>query len=240
MNEDRICGANAVAALFARRPEAVKRLFYTTAMKEQAGPFCAALAKLHRPYRLLDEPDMVKAAGSIHHGGIAAIAEPRTVAIIDFVRPPRFDLLVVLDGVSNPHNLGAIARSAAFFGVKAMLLHEVPMQAMPSDAAYRTAEGGLEHLELHKTRNLRKALAALEPHYRTVAATLTRDAMPLQTLPRDRPIALVLGNEERGVGFDALEACRRQVRILGAGPVQSLNVAQAAAVLLAALTNPVA
>ena len=53
-------------------------------------------------------------------------------------------------------------------------------------------------------------------------------------------MALVLGNEERGVSYDALQGCRRQVRILGAGPVQSLNVAQAAAVLLAALTNPVA
>ena len=202
MEEDRICGANAVAALFARRPEAARRLFYTSAMREAAGPLCAAMAAAHRP--------------------------------------PKMALLVVLDGVSNPHNLGAIARSAAFFGAGGLLLHEVPGQAMPSDAAYRTAEGGLEHLELHKTRNLRKALAALEPHYRTVAATLARDAMPLQTLPRDRPVALVLGNEERGVSADALEGCRRRVRILGAGPVQSLNVAQAAAVLLAALTNPVA
>ena len=111
---------------------------------------------------------------------------------------------------------------------------------MPSDAAYRTAEGGLEHLVLHKTRNLRKALQALDPHYRTVATTLSPDASPLQGLPRDRPIALVLGNEEHGVSFDALEGCRRRVRILGRGAVQSLNVAQASAVLLAALTNPVA
>ena len=162
----------------------------------------------------------------------------RRVDIIDFVRPPKMALLVVLDRVSNPHNLGAIARSAAFFGAGGLLFHEVPGQAWPSDAAYRTAEGGLEYLELHKTRNLPKALEALEPHYRTVAATLARDAMPLQSLPRDRPIALVLGNEEVGVSVAAAEACRRRVRILGAGPVQSLNVAQAAAVLLAALTNP--
>ena len=240
MEEDRICGANAVAALFARRPEAARRLFYTSAMREAAGPLCAAMAAAHRPYRMLDETEIARAAGSAHHGGIVAVAAPRPVAIIDFVRPPKMALLVVLDGVSNPHNLGAIARSAAFFGAGGLLLHEVPGQAMPSDAAYRTAEGGLEHLELHKTRNLRKALAALEPHYRTVAATLARDAMPLQTLPRDRPVALVLGNEERGVSADALEGCRRRVRILGAGPVQSLNVAQAAAVLLAALTNPIA
>ena len=239
MEEDRICGANAVAALFARRPEAAKRLFYTAPMKELAGPFCAVMAKQRRPYRMLEEEEMARAAGSIHHGGLAVVAEPRRAAIIDFVRPPRMALLVILDRVSNPHNLGAIARSAAFFGAGGLLFHEVPGQAFPSDAAYRTAEGGLEHLELHKTRNLPKALAALEPHYRTVAATLTADAMPLQSLPRDRPIALVLGNEEIGVSAAAAEACRRRVRILGAGPVQSLNVAQAAAVLLAALTNPV-
>ncbi len=238
MDEDRICGVNAVAALFARRPGAAKRLFYTPASKEQAGPFCALMARLRRPYRVLEEAEITKVAGSVHHGGIVAVAEPRHVGIIDFVRPPRFPLLVILDGVSNPHNLGAIARSAAFFGAGGLLFHEIPGQAMPSDAAYRTAEGGLEYLELHKTRNLRKALAALEPHYRTVAATLTPDAMPLQTLPRDRPVALVLGNEERGVSFDALEGCRRRVRIIGPGKVQSLNVAQAAAVLLAALADP--
>lgn len=239
MIEDRICGINAVAALFARRPGDVKRLFYAEAVKERAGPFCAEMAKLHLPYRMLDDPDLAKAAGTTHHGGLVAVAEPRRFDIIDFVRPPRMKLLVILDGVSNPHNLGAIARSAAFFGAGGLLFHETPLQAMPSDAAYRTAEGGLEHLELYRTRNLRKALIALDPFYRTVAATLTPDAMPLQSLPRDRPIALVLGNEERGVSYDAMEGCRRKVRIMGGGAVQSLNVAQAAAVLLAGLTSPV-
>jgi RNA methyltransferase, TrmH family len=106
---------------------------------------------------------------------------------------------------------------------------------MPSGAAYRTAEGGLEWLELYRTRDLPAALQALEPYYRTVAATLSRDAMPLPDLPRDRAVALVLGNEERGCSPEVLAACRRQVRIPGSKRVQSLNVAQAAAVLLHAL-----
>ena len=203
MPDDRICGLNAVTALFARRPDDVVRLFYDEDHKTSAGPLCAELARVRRPYRLLPPDEMEKAAG-------------------------------------NPHNLGAIARSAAFFGVGALLLHETPLQAMPSDAAYRVAEGGLEHLAVYKTRNLRKALLALDPHYRTVAATLTADAVPLSTLPRDRPVALVLGNEERGVGFEALETCRRRVRIDGRGAVQSLNVAQAAAVLLHDLTRQAA
>ena len=106
---------------------------------------------------------------------------------------------------------------------------------MPSGAAYRTAEGGLEHLDLHRAGDLAACLHALEPHYRTVAAAPADDAVPLSGLPRDRPVALVLGNEERGVSREVLEACGSRVRIPGSGRVQSLNVAQAAAVLLHAL-----
>ena len=237
MPDDRICGANAVAALFARRPDSVVRLFYAEDAKAAAGPHCAVMAAMRRPYRLLPPDELERAAGTPHHGGLCAVATSKPIGMMDFVRPPRHPLLLVLDSVGNPHNLGAIARSAAFFGVQALVLHETPLQAMPSDAAYRVAEGGLEHLDVYKTRNLRKALLALDPHYRTVAATLTDAAVPIRSLPRDRPVCLVLGNEERGVGFDALETCRRQIRIPGAGPVQSLNVAQAAAVMLHDLTS---
>jgi len=139
----------------------------------------------------------------------------------------------VLDGIGNPHNLGAIARSAAFFGVSALLIGEGG--AMPSDAAYRTAEGGLEFLDVFTTPALPAVLSKLLPRFLTVAATLNPNAVKLADLPRDQPIALVLGNEERGVSPAVLSACRRQVRIAGSGPVQSLNVAQAAAVLLHAL-----
>ncbi len=240
MEENRICGANAVGAVVARRPDAVKRLFYTAELRDRAGPLCTVMAQMRRPYRMLPDEEIARAAGSVHHGGLVAVVAAQRVAVLDYAKLPRMQLLVVLDGVSNPHNLGAIARSAAFFGAGGLLLHEVPEQAGLSDAAYRTAEGGLEHLELFKTRTLRPALLALGGYYRTVAATLAPDAAPLQTLPRDRPVALVLGNEEHGVSAAALEACRRRVRILGAGRVQSLNVAQAAAVLLAALANPLA
>ena len=239
MDDNRICGFNAVAAVFATRPQDVKRLFYNEEQRHKVGPFCAELAQSHRPYRMLEGGELDRAAGTVHHAGVAAVVAPRIVAMVDFVRPPRHDVLLVLDGVGNPHNLGAIARSAAYFGVGAIVLHQTPLQAMPTDAAYRVAEGGMEHVELFYTRNLRKCLVALEPFYRTVAATLTADAVPMARLPRDRPIALVLGNEERGVSYDALEGCRRQVRIAGRGRgVQSLNVAQAAAVLLNDFTSP--
>ena len=240
MPDDRICGQNAVAALFARRPGDVNRLYYTDAMKEAAGPLCAQLAQMRRPYRLLPDDEMERAAGTIHHGGMCALTTPREVPLMEWSTPPKHQLILVLDGIGNPHNLGAIARSAAFFGAGALILHEAGGQAMPSDAAHRVAEGALEHLEVFRTRSIRKALLALDPHYRTIAATLDADGVAPSALPRDRPVALVLGNEERGVSHEALQTCRRRVRIpghgLGGAAVQSLNVAQAAAVLLYALS----
>ncbi len=238
MNEDTICGLNAVRALFQRRPEDVLRLYYTAPVRALAGPLCAQLAERRLPYRELPPEEMQKAAGTTHHGGIAAVAKPRVIPFLDIDNPPQAKLLLVLDQVGNPHNLGAIVRSAAFFGVSALLLHDTRLAAMPSDAVHRTAEGGLEYLDLYRTKDLARAIHGLDRHYRTAAATLRSQAVPFATLPRDRPLALVLGNEERGVSLPVLQACRREVRIEGTGRVQSLNVAQAAAVLLQTLTAP--
>jgi TrmH RNA methyltransferase len=238
MDPDTICGARAVSALFARRTEDVLRLFYLEGMRPVVGPYCATLARTRKPYRMVDDAELAKIAGTSRHGGIAAVAKPRAIPFLDADAPPAGRVLLVLDGIGNPHNLGAIARSAAFFGVTSMLLTDAPGHAKPSDAAYRTAEGGLEWLDLYRTRDLPRALAVLAPHFRVVAASLTPHAQPLHLLPRERPIALVLGNEERGVSEAVLAGCRRHVRIPGAGRVQSLNVAQAAAVLLHDLNFP--
>ena len=238
MQTDTICGANAVAALFRRRPDAVLRLFYTEAMRGIAGPLCADLAKRRIPYRLLPPDEMARAASTAHHGGLAAVARARVVPIMEPDSPPRLPVLLILDGIGNPHNFGAIARSAVFFGCTTMLINHVPGAALPSDAAYRTAEGALEYLDLYRSRDLPTLLQALGPLYRTVAATLRPGAMAMGDMPRDRPLALVLGGEEHGVSPAVLAACRREVRIAGSGLVQSLNVAQAAAVLLHGLGTP--
>jgi TrmH RNA methyltransferase len=235
MKPDTICGRAAVAALFARRPQDALRLFYVTEQRHAAGAWCSVLAAAKRPYRLVTADELERVAGTPHHGGVAAVAKPRPPLPFDAGRPPRTKLLLVLDGIGNPHNLGAIARSAAFFGAGALLLAEREGAAMPSDAAYRTAEGGLEYLEVLRTAALPAALVELQPYFLPVSASLSPHATPLAELPRDRPIALVLGNEEQGVSQQVLSACRRHVHIAGSGNVQSLNVAQAAAVLLHAL-----
>ena len=235
---DRHCGPAAVAALFAHRPNDVLRLFYTPSRRREAGPFCAILAKRRQPYREVPPEELQRIAATPHHGGIVAVAAPRTVPLLNPSELPGIlwasPVLPILDGIGNPHNLGAIARSAAFFGCKALVLSGDPRQARLSDAAFRTAEGGLEALAVFQAPVLPAFLAALSSRMLTVAA-VARDGVAPEKLPRGRPVALVLGNEEVGLGRESINACAAQVTLPGSGAVESLNVSVAAAVLIHAL-----
>lgn len=228
----RHCGLNAVAAVFARRPEAVQRLFYTDAMKLQVGHFCRALAAAKKPYRMMPPEEVEKAGGTVHHGGVVAIATalpilPFDAAAIDGPQP-----VVVLDGVGNPQNFGAIARTAAFLGVRHLILSGDPRQALPSEAAIRVAEGALEHLALWRAPDLPDALFALSDRFTTLASSLAENAVAPEAVSRDKPVAIVLGNEEAGLSSATVAACRHVVTIPGSGAVQSLNVGAAAAILI--------
>ncbi|HYF07248.1 MAG TPA: RNA methyltransferase [Acetobacteraceae bacterium] len=235
---DRICGLAAVAAVFARRLGDVLRLFHTRERRREAGPFCAALARLRRPYRELPPEEMARAAGTVHHGGIVAVARPRAIPALGPAALPdslfAAPVLPVLAGIGNPHNLGAIARSAAFFGCRALVLAGDPRQSGLSDAAARTAEGGLEYLDLHGAPDPAAFLRALAPRAITAAA-MPAGGVPPEQVARDRPVALVLGNEEHGLDPALAEACACRVTLPGSGAVESLNVSVAAAVLIHAL-----
>jgi TrmH RNA methyltransferase len=216
----------------------VLRLFYTATRKREAGPVCALMAKAHRPYREVTPEEITRIAGTEHHGGIVAIAVPRDVPELGAGPfPPALlaaPVLPLLDGIGNPHNFGAIARSAAFFGCTGLLVSGDPRQAGLSDAAYRTAEGGLEHLALLRLTNPAIGLRALAPKFTTVAAVAAGGLAPAE-LPRTKPFVLVLGNEERGLPGLTIAACTHRVTLPGSGHVQSLNVSVAAAVLIHAM-----
>lgn len=236
---ERIAGPAAVEALFARRPQAVLRLFYVPTRRREAGPLCKLLAASRKPYREVPPEELARIAGTPHHGGIVAVAEAREVPELGAPFPAELlaaRVLPVLDAVGNPHNLGAIARSAAFFGCAGMLLSDDTRQAGLSDAAYRTAEGGLEHLALYRAANLGVTLRAMALRFTTVAA-VSRGGVAPATLPRTKPFALLLGNEEAGPTAGAVAACAHRVTLPGSGRVESLNVSVAAAVLINALES---
>lgn len=232
----RIAGQEAVEALIAADPRRLKRLYATRDMREVAGRLSPERGALN----IVGGEELTRIAGTHMHGGIVALAQRREVRPLEGAGLERLKReagpVLVLDGVGNPQNLGAIARSAAFFGVPSLVLSDHPGQAMPSDASYRIAKGGLEYIAVYRATRLPVVLKALSASHLVVGTALGGAAAAIGKLSRridPRPVALVLGNEEEGLPAATLAACAEVVRIPGAGRVQSLNVSATAAVLLA-------
>ena len=235
--ELRLCGLAAVQARFARDPGSVQRLFYEAAVGQRVGALCKVLALAKKAYRQVEAAELEKVAGSIHHGGIVAVVTPaplRTPVEAEITAWAKAgDAVLVLDRVGNAHNLGALARSAAFFGVTRIVIPDHPAAARPTDAAHRVAEGGLECVEVLLVKDLIAHVRALSVAGYDVVGAATRGGRPdVAARGGSRPVALVLGNEEHGVTSMVAAACTRLVTIPGSGKVESLNVSVAGAVLM--------
>lgn len=236
----RIAGLAAVSALFQQAPNRVVRLFYEERKAPEVGVFCARMAEWRRPYRMVGGDELARIAGTVLHGGVVAVATPPPERVLTALEAQRLAVLrqplFILDGIGNPHNVGAIARSLAFFGYRLLALSDHPQQAAPSDAAYRIAEGGLDWLTIYRAPSLPQLLRQIRPLYRIVGTALSRRGHALEELGQDeRPTAVVLGNEETGLPAATLAACEQVVTLPGAGSVQSLNVAATAAIIAHAL-----
>lgn len=240
----RVAGLSAVSALFAHEPERVERLFFDERLKPAVGAFCKAMAVARKPYRMVEADELAKVAGTVLHGGVVALMAPRTLPLFDTEAARRAaEPLLILDGVGNPHNLGAILRTAAFFGLPRVLVSDHPGQALPSEAAYRVAEGGFEWVTLERAPALPAVLKRLRASHRVFGTALdqTRPTVDAGALTGWRgkqgakPPAVVLGNEEDGIPPATLAACEAVLTIPGSGRVQSLNVAATAAILIHAL-----
>jgi TrmH RNA methyltransferase len=174
----------------------------------------------------------------VHHGGVVAVVAapvlrapaPGDVRAWAAKRRP----VLLLDRIGNAHNLGAIARTAGFFGVTQLVLPNDPAAALPGEAAYRVAEGGLEAVNLFRVPALAAFARELAAAGYDVVGAATRGGRP-DTAPargEPKPVALALGNEEHGLSPEMVAACTRLVTLPARGPVESLNVSVAAAVLM--------
>jgi TrmH RNA methyltransferase len=237
----RITGLPAVAALFERNGRLVERLFFDERNAAAVAGFCRELGKARKPYRQVDAEELARVAGTVLHGGVVAVTGLRPIMNFDPAEAKRWAAegkpLLLLDGIGNPHNLGAIVRTAAFFGLDRIVISDHPSQAGPSEASYRVAEGGMEHVRLYRATGFAKVLQQLKNSYRVLGTALGRGE-PLDRLSSDgRPVAIVLGNEEEGLGAATLSACDGVATLAGSGRVQSLNVAATAAILIHELTR---
>ncbi|NNM72579.1 TrmH family RNA methyltransferase [Enterovirga aerilata] len=145
-------------------------------------------------------------------------------------------LVLALDQVTDPHNVGAIVRTAAAFGVEAIITTARHSPAATGVLA-KAASGGLEHVPFLVVRNLAEALIALgERGFRRVGLD-SEGALSLAEVPAVRPTILVLGAEGKGLRQRTKECCDVVARLDMPGAIKSLNVSNAAAVALFALSG---
>ena len=238
--ELRLYGLNAVRAVFARRPEAIRKLYLLEARIPQLQPLLKWCVAHRIGYRVVEDTDLEKLAASTHHEGVVADVlreEPQSLTAWLRSLPSGPHCALWLDGVGNPHNLGAILRSAAHFGAAAVLLPKHSTMAL-SGAAARVAEGGAEQLPFVRLGREDNAIAQLHGAGFVLAATVVRGGADVFATTLPQRLVYVIGAEGEGMDPKLAALCDLRLSIPGSGAVESLNVAAATAVLLAQWKNP--
>jgi 23S rRNA (guanosine2251-2'-O)-methyltransferase len=167
---------------------------------------------------------------SPHQGVGAELAEFRYAELEDLLgKAPAF--LLVLDGVTDPQNLGTLVRSAHALGAQGVIVPKNRAAGI-SPAAFKAAAGALEHCRVARVTNLVRALERLKEAGIWTVALAAEGEKELREIDLRTPIALVLGSEGSGVRPLVRKTCDHLARIAMAGKVGSLNVSAAGAIAL--------
>ncbi len=225
-------GLHTVNAALANPRRTLLRLLATrNASQRLAPPACrgAAAPEIVLPQAL----DRLAGPDAVHQGVIAEFAplpQPRLDQI------PRKGIVVLLDQVTDPHNVGAIMRSCAAFGATALV---TTARHSPEGSAVllKSASGAAEHVPFIKVTNLARAMEELKDYGLTLIGLDAAAEADIGEVPASEPLALVLGAEGKGLRELTRKTCDALARIVLAGPIDSLNVSNAAAIALYALTS---
>lgn len=182
-------------------------------------------------------PDIVRAGDidrlvpedAVHQG---LLLEAAVLPPLDEESLPAEGIVVVLDQVTDPHNVGAVLRSAAAFGAVALMTTNRHSPEATGVLA-KAASGALDHVPLALVRNLSDALERLKARGFRVIGLDSEATQDLDTVAISTPLALVLGAEGKGLRQRTAQTCDALARLDLPGPIKSLNVSNAAALALA-------
>jgi TrmH RNA methyltransferase len=241
-NNQRIYGVAACRAIARARPLDVRKAFLEQARLRDFGWFVEDMARRRLGYNIVEADDLERITGGVHHEGVCFYVDPAPAPsfddLLDEAAAAQRDKtdatmrVLYLDGVKNPHNLGAILRTAAHFGVRALL---VPAATTPGlgPAGTRVAEGGAEAVPLIRLNRPLDALTALKERGVPLFVADAHEGESVFQADLPPRCVLALGAEREGISEALRKLARRALFIPGTGEVESLNVAAAAGVLLA-------
>lgn len=250
-NELAVCGFATVKTLEKINSHRIKRLYFTEEKAPLFAGLCKKLAKTKRPYNCVkDAKELEKLSGSVHHQGIVAMCEPPQVLPLTKQIAQSWaenkEHVIILDRVGNANNLGAIVRSAAFFGIKNIVIPIDESQSSITTSSYRVAEGGMEFVNIYSINSIPSLMDDMKGKMVSIGTALDAkySTRNLKELCKDKGALVILGNEEHGISDEIKKRCDYNVIIPFAnmgkqdGPcVDSLNVAQASSIILYELSK---
>lgn len=174
-------------------------------------------------------------AGNANHQGIAALASETKYFELDELitasKNSKYPLLLLLDSIQDPHNIGAILRTAECAGVDGIVT-TVHNSASFTDTVQKVSAGALSLVKICKVNNLVNAIEELKKSGFWVVGSSLEKSRDYDTVDYKMPVALVLGNEEKGIRRLVADKCDFIVKIPMTGRLQSLNVSVASGILL--------
>lgn len=225
-----IFGIHAVAAALANPNREIGKLFLT---ENAARRLQEELAGREIAYERVLPKDLDRRLGAetVHQGALLETTPLPERTLEEMAEAAAGKPLIVLDQVTDPHNVGAILRSAAVFGAAGLVMtrrHSPPLDGTLA----KSASGGIEHVPVALVQNLARAIGELKDIGFTVVGLDGDATESLERMPPSASVALVLGAEGQGLRQLTRESCDRLVRISTDGAYASLNVSNAAAVAL--------
>lgn len=225
-----VYGANPVLEALRAHPQRVR---YIAVQREQSGRMQKVIAEAKAAgvaVRILTTNEIVKLAGrGVHNGVVAEVAEAAYADFHDAVSREETKFVLILDGITDPQNFGAILRVADGFAVDLVVIPEHESVGV-TPAAVKASAGASEWVSVSQVTNLARAIETLKENDFWVYAAAA-DGDRADAIDFTGKVALVMGNEGKGVRRNVLEHCDRTVSIPMYGHVDSFNVASATAVL---------
>jgi 23S rRNA (guanosine2251-2'-O)-methyltransferase len=188
-----------------------------------------AAKKAGVPVRILPPDQIDRLARGVHNGVVADVSEASYADFDEIIAREATNFILILDGITDPQNFGAILRVAEGFGVNVVVIPQHESVGL-TPAAVKASAGASEWVPVAQVTNLARAIESLkERGYWIYGAAAKGD--PPDAIDFRGKVALVLGSEGKGIRRNVLEHCDRTVTIPMLGRVESFNVATAAAVL---------
>ncbi len=226
-----IYGWNPVREAIRAHPERVRYIGVSESHREKLQKLVeeARDAKISVRVMPQDRLDHMAGAGGVHNGVIAELTQTEYADFDAIVSAETTRFVLVLDSVQDPQNFGAVLRVADGFGVDMVVIPEHQSVSL-TPAAVKASAGAAEWVSVARVTNLARAIEELKKYEFWVYAA-EASGKPVDEIDLKGKVAVVLGNEGKGIRRNVLEHCDATLSIPMSGHVESLNVATAAAVV---------